>query len=175
MRLVLLSRWRVEGSILALDAAFVMCASLPAIRQMTSVLYSSGLNYQGRNPMGSEMRGMEKRITEIESRFGGIKGQMEQFLAGASGGANEAVRKVAEAKASLEAQHAAIDGKITDLRTHFEHMQSMLDVLKARVDRMDGAVAAASTAATQAKAMATAAAADAASAKASAATADVSA
>lgn len=145
-----------------------MCASLPAIRQMTSVLYSSGLNYQGRNPMGSEMRGMEKRITEIENTFGGVKGQMEQFLVSQSGGSNETIKKVAEMKEQLEGQQKELDAKIAELKGQLDSIQSLFDVLKMRVDRADAAVASASAAANQAKALATNAAAEAASASAAA-------
>ncbi len=135
---------------------------------MTSVLYSSGLNYQGRNPMGSEMRGMEKRLTEIESTFGNVKGQMEQFLASQSGGSNETTKKIAEMKAELDVQHKSLDSKIADLKTQLDSMQSLFDVLKARIDRADAAVASASAAAAQAKTLATNAAAEAASASAAA-------
>jgi hypothetical protein len=152
----------------SLPSAFVLYASLPAIRQMTSVLYSSGLNYQGRNPMGNEMRGMDRRLTEIESTFGGVKGKMEQFLTGQSGGSNETAKKIAEMKAELDVQHASLDSKISGLKTQLDSVQSLCEVLKARVDRSDAAVASASAAAAQAKTLATAAAADAASASAAA-------
>ncbi len=135
---------------------------------MTSVLYSSGLNYQGRNPMGNEMRGMDRRLTEIESTFGGVKGKMEQFLTGQSGGSNETAKKIAEMKAELDVQHASLDSKISGLKTQLDSVQSLCEVLKARVDRSDAAVASASAAAAQAKTLATAAAADAASASAAA-------
>jgi len=149
--------------------AFVMYASLPAIRQMTSVLYSSGLNYQGRNPMGNEIRGLERRVTEIEESFGGVKGQMEQFLTGQSGGASEASKKVSEMKAQLEVQQKELDGKIGELKGQLDSIQALFDVLKTRVDRGDAAIASATSAANQAKALATNAAADAASAAAAAA------
>ena len=149
-------------------SAFVLYASLPAIRQMTSVLYSSGLNYQGRNPMGNEMRNMERRLTEIEGTFGSVKGKMEQFLASQSGGSNEVTKKIAEMKAELDVQHASLDSKIAGLKTQLDSIQSLFEVLKARVDRSDAAVASASAAAAQAKTLATAAAADAASASAAA-------
>jgi len=141
---------------------------------MTSVLYSSGLNYQGRNPMGNEMRGMERRLTEIESTFSGVKGQMEQFLASQSGGTNEATKKVAEMKLHLESQQKELDSKIAELKGQLDGIQSLFDVLKTRVDRADAAIASATAAANQAKSLATNAAADAASAAAAAAAASAS-
>ena len=138
---------------------------------MTSVLYSSGLNYQGRNPMGAELRGLEKRVTEIADSFGGVKGKMENFLASQSGGSNETTKKIAEMSAVLDTQHKDLEGKLADVKTQLDSMQAHFDVLKARIDRADAAVASAAAVAAQAKTLATSAAADAASAAAAAASA----
>ncbi len=136
---------------------------------MTSVLYSSGLNYQRGNPMGSELRGLERRVNEIENSFAGVHDSMQKFITGHAGGADNSEKKVAELKALVESQQKDLDSKLADLKTQVDSMQSLMDVLKMRVDRADAAIAATAASATQAKTMATAAAADAASASASAA------
>ncbi len=136
---------------------------------MTSVLYSSGLNYQRGNPMGSELRGLERRVIEIESAFAGVNANIQKTLSSHTGATDGSEKKIAELKAIVESQQKDLDSKITDLKTQVDGMQSLMDVLKMRVDRADAAIASASAAATQAKTIATAAAADAASASASAA------
>ena len=143
---------------------------------MTSVLYSSGLNYQGRNPMGSELRAIERRVNEIEGAFSGIRTNMETFLASQAkpavpAGPTEADKKIAELKVQVDGLQATMES----FREIIESLKSAGDILKARVDKADAAVASASAAASQAKAIATSAAADAASAAASAAAAVASA
>lgn len=130
---------------------------------MTSVLYSSGLNYQGRNPMGNELRGLERRVQDIEGAFGGVKTSMESFIASQAkpavpAGPSEADKKIAELQILIES-----------LQTSLESYKTLVDILKTRVDKADAAIASASAAASQAKTIAMAAAADAASAAASAA------
>ena len=123
---------------------------------MTSVLYSSGLNYQGRNPMGSEIRGIERRVIEIEGAFSGVKAHIDSFIA-------------SQQKPAVPAGPSEADRKIAELQALVESLQTSIDILKARVDKGDAAIASASAAASQAKSIATAAAADAASAAAAAA------
>lgn len=138
---------------------------------MTSVLYSSGLNYQGRNPMGNEIRAIDRRVLEIEKSFSGVKLGMETFIEKQKADAAAALAVAAAAAADAKAAPSAaeFDIKIAELRSQLESAQSILDVMKLRIDKADAASASAVAQASQAKTMATSAAADAASATAAAA------
>lgn len=135
---------------------------------MTSVLYSSGLNYQGRNPMGNEVRAIDRRVHDIEVAFSGVKSSMESFIEKQKTDAAAALTAAQAAQAAAPAA-AEFDVKIGELRSQLESVQALLDVIKLRLDKTDTVAATASAAAAQAKTLATAAAADAASATAQAA------
>lgn len=134
---------------------------------MTSVLYSSGLNYQGRNPMGNEIRGLERRFNEFEGAFTGMRSSMQKFLDEQKGGADVS-QKMAEMQSKLSGEVTAavadMKSQIAAVADKFDSLQTTLDILKLRLDKAESASASASAAATAAKTLAMQAAADAASA-----------
>ncbi len=136
---------------------------------MTSVLYSSGVNYMGRNPMGNEVRAIDRRVHDLEAAFNGVKGSVDSFMekqrAAAAVPATPSTPEPVVRGPSME----EFDAKIGELRGQLEAAQAILDVMKLRLDKAESAAAAATAAASQAKTLATAAAADAASASATAA------
>ncbi len=134
---------------------------------MTSVLYSSGVNYMGRNPMGNEVRAIDRRVQELEAAFNGVKGSVDSFMEKQKAAA--AAPAAAPVPAVRGPSTEEFDAKIGELRGQLEAAQALLDVMKLRLDKAESAAAAATAAASQAKTLATAAAADAASAAATAA------
>ena len=134
---------------------------------MTSVLYSSGVNYMGRNPMGNEVRAIDRRVHELEVAFSGVKVSVDSFMEKQKAAA--ATPAAAPEPAVKSPSVAEFDAKIGELRGQLEAAQALIDVMKLRLDKAESAAAVATAAASQAKTMATAAAADAASASATAA------
>lgn len=69
--------WKVASAILLPARSFASREYHQTLQKMTSVLYSSGLNYQGGNPIGREVRALKTELENLkkvvaELRSGGL-------------------------------------------------------------------------------------------------------
>jgi hypothetical protein len=80
--------------------------------QMTSVLYSAGLNYQGGNPLRTEIRGLRASITALEALAQDQASQIAALKA-QTAALEKAVRAVTAATAATAATANAVANPVT--------------------------------------------------------------
>jgi hypothetical protein len=93
-------------------------------KQMTSVLYGSGLNYQTGNPIRSEIRQIERRVNDLVSSF-------EDLKKGFSGGG-------ASTGAPSAATSTEFEGRIQKISDDFQSVHGSLSSILGRLDRAEG-------------------------------------
>jgi hypothetical protein len=91
-------------------------------KQMTSVLYGSGLNYQSGNPVRSEIRQIERKVNDLASIF-------EDFKKSGGSGASAS----APAVSSTE-----FEGRFQKFSDDIQSVQGSLSSILGRLDRAEG-------------------------------------
>lgn len=93
-------------------------------KQMTSVLYGSGLNYQVGNPVRSEIRQIERKVNDVIS-------SMEDFKKAFSGGGPST-------GAPSAATSTEFEGRIQKISDDFQSVHGSLSSILGRLDRAEG-------------------------------------
>lgn len=95
-------------------------------KQMTSVLYGSGLNYQSGNPVRSEIRQIERKVNDVISSMEDFK---KAFTGGGAGGSTGA---------PSAATSAEFEGRIQKISDDFQSVHGSLSSILGRLDRAEG-------------------------------------
>jgi hypothetical protein len=103
--------------------ANVVDSGAPYRKQMTSVLYGSGLNYQQGNPIRSEIRQVDRKVNDLLS----VVEDLKKSFGGASAGAPTA------------ATNTEYESRIQKLSDDFQSIQGSLSSILGRLDRAEGA------------------------------------
>lgn len=90
-------------------------------KQMTSVLYGSGLNYQQGNPIRSEIRQVDRKVNDLLSTIEDLK----KSFGGAAG-------------APTAATNTEYESRMQKLSDDFQSIQGSLSSILGRLDRAEG-------------------------------------
>lgn len=105
--------------------ANVVDSGAPYRKEMTSVLYGSGLNYQSGNPVRSEIRQVDRKVNDLMSSFEDLK----KAFGGASTGA------------PTPATNTEYESRMQKLSDDFQSIQGSLSSILGRLDRAEGSSA----------------------------------
>ncbi len=94
-------------------------------KQMTSVLYGSGLNYQVGNPVRSEIRQVDRKVNDLMSSFEDLKKAFGGGSVGASSGPS--------------VSSTEFESRFQKLSDDIQSVQGSLASILGRLDRAEGA------------------------------------